>query len=214
MSSSEVDEFLEFFQNHVSSDLSQEPCKPLRLPCLSCLIPNGPVVLGTMMLPKTLISVPDKFFPKKPSREGVTALDRLAEQSTRLKAFYNAVSAPIPGEAVDKDPLFPGQQYMSWSLYDRTGMPTTEHERVLQLIGSIVGIEPSALEASLVRMEGRLLTKQSKASSRAVLSQSKQNYVPWEGYESRAFGALRHRGGITSLPGNLASRLQEKEDQG
>ena len=160
-----------------------------------CTLIFSSAALGTMELPSNALNPLDRFFPLQSRQRRFNRPDRLAERAVRLEAFYGTLSTPIPGEAADENPLFPGQQYILWSSHDQTGIPHKSFARIISLASSITGIECGAIEAAVARMEGRLLILQGKPGP-----YRKRGDIPWEGYESRTFGALRTNGGASLVP--------------
>lgn len=110
----------------------------------------------------------DRFFPLQPLAGAPAPLqDRLALQAEQIQNFYSSCSTPVPGEAVDEDPLFPGQGYTIWTSTDREGVAHPEFDRVLAVVGRTVGITGKALEGPVMRFEKALLRAQTVQNTQA-----------------------------------------------
>ena len=147
-------------------------------------------------------SIPDRFFPL-PERSDSGPAENAGLNEARaaiLRAFYSDLHPPIPGEAVDDEPLFAGQAYKLYNSGDRAGAMHPDYERILALVANIVGVSAQELEAGVGAFEKRLL--RSPVSGGTKVPEPKRGTSPWEGYESRAFGEVRSRGGgIRKPPG-------------
>ena len=148
-------------------------------------------------------SIPERFFPL-PERQALTApvnADFGEARAAALRGFYVDLHPPIPGEAVDDEPLFPGQAYKLYTPSDCAGAVHPGYERVLALVAGIVGISTQELEAGVSSFEKVLL--RSPVSGGARVPEPKLCTSPWEGYVSRAFGEMRSRGGGIRKPAGL-----------
>ena len=156
-------------------------------------------------------SIPDRFFPL-PERRAPAApvnADLGEARAAALRTFYADLHPPIPGEAVDDEPLFPGQVYQLYTSSDCAGAVHPNYERVLALVAGIVGISLQELEAGVSSFEKSLL--RSPASGGASVPEPKLGTAPWEGYESRAFAEMRSRGGGIRKPAGLHSGTPDIE---
>lgn len=174
--------------------------------------------MGSLKLPTTLGSIADRFFPLPPrdipplqTASSYTAAQS-AEFQEALRSFYSEVHPPLPGEAADDDPLFPGQQYKLYKFVgDHEGVVDRDLARVLALVSQGTGLNVREIENTVRRMEIKLATVVAGRRAQDVVS-GDANHLPWEGYESRQFGQTRARGGQIGRPSNLADTYKGKKD--
>jgi hypothetical protein len=121
---------------------------------------------------------------------------------------------PLPGEATNDEPLFPGQQYKLYKFAgDHQGAIDRELARVLALVAEVTGLTVLEIEGTVRRMEIRLANAiLGKHAKQAVNGEA--NTLPWEGYESRQYGQTRARGGAINPPvlaSSFLPQLDKKE---
>lgn len=177
-------------------------------------------ILGTMRPQNMQGTVVDRYFPltthvAAPLRPASAYISsKTAEFEDELRRFYSEMHPPLPGEAVDDEPLFSGQQYKLYKIGDPHGSFYPEMARVLSLVERVTGLPVGEIAIATRRMElklARAVTAGQSAKKRTLAVHGLQNSLPLEGYESQQYGAQRGKGGAALRPTNLAEVFQRQE---
>lgn len=129
-----------------------------------------------------------------------------------LRSFYSEIHPPLPGEAVDDEPLFPGQKYTLHPFGDQQGVFPRDLARVLALVSEVTGLPTDEIARTVRRTEIQLARAVTGAQAGSVLH-GLQNALPVEGFEARSFGADRLKGGAIPRPPTLVEGYRRREDE-